>query len=148
MNTQPNSWPSDHGEVSYGPTGGTHRPSYDSTSQSRYAGYANGSQPLNNQDQRYLGSDARDEHNHNNGRVSPSLAEGRNGRSRDMNQALPIRERSRTNGASNGVSKQLATNKTSGGSARLCKKCELPLTGQFVRALGGTYHLDCFLCQV
>ncbi|KAK6540931.1 hypothetical protein TWF694_008315 [Orbilia ellipsospora] len=30
---------------------------------------------------------------------------------------------------------------------RICKKCDLPLTGQFVRALGGTFHLDCFRCR-
>ena len=31
---------------------------------------------------------------------------------------------------------------------RTCKKCNEPLTGQFVRALEGTFHLDCFRCQV
>jgi len=31
---------------------------------------------------------------------------------------------------------------------RRCDKCKLALTGQFVRALGGTYHLDCFTCEV
>lgn len=30
---------------------------------------------------------------------------------------------------------------------RTCKKCGEPLTGQFVRALGGTFHLDCFKCR-
>lgn len=34
------------------------------------------------------------------------------------------------------------------GQLRLCKKCGEPLTGQFVRALGGTFHLDCFRCRV
>ncbi|GJN89320.1 hypothetical protein Rhopal_002300-T1 [Rhodotorula paludigena] len=29
----------------------------------------------------------------------------------------------------------------------VCAKCELPMTGQFVRALGTVYHLDCFRCQ-
>lgn len=38
--------------------------------------------------------------------------------------------------------------KTAGGQARLCKRCGEPLTGQFVRALGGTFHLDCFKCRV
>lgn len=32
--------------------------------------------------------------------------------------------------------------------ARVCKKCGLQLTGQFVRALDGTFHLDCFKCRV
>jgi len=31
---------------------------------------------------------------------------------------------------------------------RICQKCGNALTGQFVRALGGTYHLDCFKCRV
>jgi hypothetical protein len=31
---------------------------------------------------------------------------------------------------------------------RICQKCGQVLTGQFVRALGGTYHLDCFKCKV
>ena len=34
------------------------------------------------------------------------------------------------------------------GQGRTCKKCGEPLTGQFVRALDGTFHLDCFKCQV
>jgi hypothetical protein len=29
-----------------------------------------------------------------------------------------------------------------------CAKCGLLIVGQFVRALGGTYHLECFKCQV
>jgi hypothetical protein len=31
---------------------------------------------------------------------------------------------------------------------RICKKCDESLTGQFVRALGGTFHLECFKCMV
>lgn len=31
---------------------------------------------------------------------------------------------------------------------RICGKCGNSLTGQFVRALGGTYHLECFTCHV
>lgn len=33
-------------------------------------------------------------------------------------------------------------------TAQLCAKCNLPMTGQFVRALGTVFHLDCFRCQV
>ncbi|WFD35793.1 Rho-type GTPase activating protein Rga1 [Malassezia cuniculi] len=29
---------------------------------------------------------------------------------------------------------------------QLCSACGYPMTGQFVRALGGVYHLDCFRC--
>lgn len=34
------------------------------------------------------------------------------------------------------------------GSVRVCHKCGEQLTGQFVRALDGTFHLDCFKCRV
>ncbi|KAK4952169.1 Rho-type GTPase activating protein Rga1 [Elasticomyces elasticus] len=30
---------------------------------------------------------------------------------------------------------------------RVCHKCNKVLSGQFVRALGGTYHLECFTCN-
>lgn len=33
------------------------------------------------------------------------------------------------------------------GKGRICRKCGQQLDGQFVRALGGTYHLECFRCQ-
>lgn len=49
------------------------------------------------------------------------------------------RDRSRTNGRSHNKSP---------GSSRICQKCNEPLTGQFVRALGGTFHLECFKCEV
>jgi hypothetical protein len=38
--------------------------------------------------------------------------------------------------------------RTTSGQIRICKKCGEPLTGQFVRALDGTFHLDCFKCRV
>lgn len=34
------------------------------------------------------------------------------------------------------------------GQTRTCMKCGETLTGQFVRALDGTFHLDCFRCRV
>jgi len=30
---------------------------------------------------------------------------------------------------------------------QICSKCGLPIPGQFVRALGTVFHLDCFKCQ-
>ena len=48
------------------------------------------------------------------------------------------RSRSRTNGSGG--------RRSANGQARTCKKCGENLTGQFVRALGGTFHLDCFKC--
>jgi len=38
--------------------------------------------------------------------------------------------------------------RSASGQVRICEKCGLQLTGQFVRALEGTYHLDCFKCRV
>nr|OQO32000.1 hypothetical protein B0A51_00799 [Rachicladosporium sp. CCFEE 5018] len=35
----------------------------------------------------------------------------------------------------------------SGREQRVCGKCQNHLTGQFVRALGDTYHLECFTCH-
>ncbi|QSZ32649.1 hypothetical protein DSL72_002228 [Monilinia vaccinii-corymbosi] len=62
---------------------------------------------------------------------------GREGPLRDGNRRPSIeRTRSRTR-----------VGRTGSGSVRLCKKCGEPLTGQFVRALGGTFHLDCFRCR-
>ncbi|KAK3934794.1 hypothetical protein QBC46DRAFT_70117 [Diplogelasinospora grovesii] len=37
--------------------------------------------------------------------------------------------------------------RTTSGQVRVCKKCGESLTGQFVRALDGTFHLDCFKCR-
>ncbi|CAJ2501780.1 Uu.00g046330.m01.CDS01 [Anthostomella pinea] len=37
--------------------------------------------------------------------------------------------------------------RTPSGTLRTCAKCGEPLTGQFVRALEGTFHLDCFKCR-
>ena len=50
-------------------------------------------------------------------------------------------DRSRQNGGQ-------GASKSPGASARVCKKCGEPLLGQFVRALGATYHLECYQCQV
>lgn len=74
-----------------------------------------------------------------NGSLSHAVPEGRNGRSREPTEELPIRERSRNNGTPAAKSHN---------GPRLCKKCGMALTGQFVRALGGTFHLDCFRCRV
>lgn len=72
-------------------------------------------------------------------RLSASPAGSANGRERDgnpdghKNSEERNRSRTRRNGS---------------GQLRMCKKCGEPLTGQFVRALGGTFHLDCFRCRV
>jgi len=66
-----------------------------------------------------------------------SPGSGRTGRDRDHGRHGTIADRTRSNGG-----------KSSSGTPRLCRKCDEPLTGQFVRALGGTFHLDCFKCRV
>ena len=59
-------------------------------------------------------------------------SDSRVGRKRSQEKDGKGRSRSRTN-----------SNK----GHRTCKKCGEALTGQFVRALGGTFHLDCFKCR-
>ncbi|KAI9778155.1 MAG: hypothetical protein M1839_008364 [Geoglossum umbratile] len=61
------------------------------------------------------------------------------GKDIDNQRVAGVRERSRTNG--NGGTRNAS------GTPKLCKKCGEPLTGQFVRALGGTFHLECFKCR-
>ncbi|KAE8440695.1 hypothetical protein EG329_006813 [Mollisiaceae sp. DMI_Dod_QoI] len=73
-------------------------------------------------------------------RMAASPSGSASGRERDKDGQPPKtsgeRNRSRTR---NG--------RTASGQLRICKKCGEPLTGQFVRALGGTFHLDCFRCR-
>ncbi|GAA5907653.1 uncharacterized protein JCM6883_001848 [Sporobolomyces salmoneus] len=85
-----------------------------------------------------------------------SSSSSRPGSSASQNNELSDRERGRRRGDS-GASGDSASNSGAGGggtvekkrngSTTTCAKCELPMTGQFVRALGTVYHLDCFRCQ-
>ncbi|KAL8882215.1 MAG: hypothetical protein Q9198_000749 [Flavoplaca austrocitrina] len=70
-----------------------------------------------------------------NGNLSDSSTGGRYGRDKDriFTNNIPIRERSRTNGST--------------GQKRICDKCGDPLLGQFVRAMSGMFHLECFMCR-
>lgn len=90
------------------------------------------------------------------GDVSPD-ADGRVGRKEERDHGEPQdpssqrdqsvhRERSthRDRSHQNGRSRTKSPNNT----PRICKKCGEALTGQFVRALGTTYHLECFKCEV
>lgn len=57
----------------------------------------------------------------------------------DLNNEQQLAERPKAGGRKpSGVAKE----------QRMCGKCGTHLTGQFVRALGGTYHLECFTCHV
>lgn len=97
----------------------------------------NGYQTSDIPQQRFMGSAAGE-----NNSLPPSPVGGRNGREREIDntRSIPFRERSRNDGSTGG--------KTSTGTLRICGKCGEPLTGQFVRALGGTFHLECFKCRV
>ena len=77
-----------------------------------------------------------------NGNPSPLPMNERNSRERERDSPLdiPIRERLRPNGEVGG--------KKTNGTARACTKCGQYLTGQYVRALEGTFHLECFICHV
>lgn len=85
--------------------------------------------------QRHLDNGSGD-HQLSNGSHVDNSHGGRYGREREQDnvQNLPIRERSRTNGSS--------------GGKRICGRCGEPLLGQFVRAMGGMFHLECFMCRV
>ncbi|RMD39697.1 hypothetical protein DV735_g5432, partial [Chaetothyriales sp. CBS 134920] len=65
-------------------------------------------------------------------------SDGRGGRKQSAGSGQGPEEHSRSRNGSRG--------KSPGGSVRTCNKCREPLTGQFVRALQGTFHLDCFKC--
>ncbi|KAI9811421.1 MAG: hypothetical protein M1832_000890 [Thelocarpon impressellum] len=64
---------------------------------------------------------------------------GRPGREVDSMKLAGTRDKSRSNRPGGG--------RSASGTLRTCKKCMEPLTGQFVRALGGTFHLDCYKCR-
>lgn len=66
-----------------------------------------------------------------NGARPVSPIDGRNGRETELSQDVPLRERSRAENA-----------------ARICTKCGETLEAKYVRALKGTFHLECFMCRV
>ena len=125
------------GDGVYGPRGVDERTNFSITQEDAQRA-VNGRRSMDQQRQRFLGLAAREDQI-SNGSLPPSPVDGRGGRDKELSQTLPIRERSRTNGSTNG--------KNSSGTLRICTKCAEPLTGQYVRALGGTFHLDCFKCQ-
>ncbi|EEH43779.2 uncharacterized protein PADG_00068 [Paracoccidioides brasiliensis Pb18] len=71
---------------------------------------------------------------------APNIRTGRGQHSSHNQQGgSGTRDRSLQNGGSG--------SKSPGGTSRTCRRCEEPLQGQFVRALGGTFHLECFQCN-
>lgn len=100
---------------------------------------SNGHENVDRSRQRLAGEGVRDG-SATNGSSSGSVGDGRHGRENTQNLAYRERSRTRTNGGT--------VTKTPSGTLRVCRKCNESLTGQFVRALGGTFHLECFKCQV
>lgn len=70
---------------------------------------------------------------------SPVSQSGGSSREAGMDAPKPSGERNRS---------RTRPGRTPSGNIRVCKKCGEPLMGQFVRALGGTFHLECFKCRV
>lgn len=82
-----------------------------------------------------------------------SLANGQSSTTRPRNGSgdpnAPQEQGERQRQASGDEAKQRKDNKRRpSGQQRICGKCQRQLTGQFVRALGDTYHLECFTCHV
>jgi len=76
------------------------------------------------------------------------LQRSRTGESNGQRDVSPMRDRDGSD-----MDQLQAAPRKSGGSrrpsgSRMCGKCGEGLTGQFVRALGDTYHLECFTCHV
>ncbi|GAA6027221.1 hypothetical protein JCM8097_002498 [Rhodosporidiobolus ruineniae] len=80
----------------------------------------------------------------NSGDSNPSSSSGGGGAGGGSRNVSRERERSERGERKE---KSTAAGGSGGGSGALCAKCELPMTGQFVRALGTVYHLDCFRCM-
>ena len=149
MSSQPEGRPSvDRWEGPYASSGGPRQQNYNSHATSQYPPEANGRGSSDAQRQRFIGSGP-GSNPVGNGQMPPPSVDSRNGRPRDMTQNLPIRDLSRSNSTPGDVPAGTPPAAPVTKSAkRLCKKCGEPLTGQFVRALGGTFHLECFLCRV
>lgn len=139
----------DRGEGRFASRGGHRQQNYNTSPPSQYAPQSNGYGASDVQRQRHLGPAAAQDPNTNGYMQSPP-SDHRNGRPRDTTQNLPIRERSRNDRTSGAMPAGPPAGPTTANksSTRICKKCGESLTGQFVRALGGTFHLDCFLCRV
>ena len=74
---------------------------------------------------------------------SPALSMGDRDRDGDSRRGA---ERNQSRPPNNGGG--IGVGRNGSGMMRTCKKCGEQLTGQFVRALGGTFHLHCFKCRV
>lgn len=84
--------------------------------------------------------------------ASSSRPSSRNGGSSpyfDENPRSPVSSTAASvNTSSSAISQGSGSSATTAMSAQPCSACGLPMSGQFVRALGSVYHLDCFRCRV
>ena len=137
----------DRGEGPYGIRGGQRQQNYHNNATSQYPPQANGYGSSDAQRQRIAGYGPGSDRSAN-GHMQTPLSDSRDGRPRDMSQNLPTRERSRNDSTPGDVPSGAPAPSAAKSTKRICKKCGESLTGQFVRALGGTFHLECFLCRV
>lgn len=149
MSPQSEGGPSvDRGEGLYGQRGGPRHQNYNTNTPSQYPPQVNGYGVPEMQRQRHPGPGPAQDSNAN-GYMQPPPTDPSSGRSRDMDLNLPIRERSRNNRPpGDAPATTPAAAPASKSTTRICNKCSESLTGPFVRALGGTFHLECFLCRV
>ncbi|KAK1690740.1 RhoGAP domain-containing protein [Colletotrichum godetiae] len=83
----------------------------------------------------------------NGGRKTPERNYRSQQPSRSPGPRTPGRESDSRRSGERNRSKGRGGGRSASGQQRTCKKCGEPLTGQFVRALDGTFHLDCFKCR-
>ena len=74
--------------------------------------------------------------------IARDMGELQAGQAQGSGKDSPAEPRSRSRQRGKGMGK------SSSGQIRICKMCGETLEGQFVRALGGTFHLGCFKCRV
>ena len=101
--------------------------------------------------QTYYDDEQSAQHHHSpaaNGQTDPSARAHEHGNATSL--APQDRSRPSVEATSEGGSKERSKSngRRPSGQQRTCGKCQRNLTGQFVRALGDTYHLECFTCHV
>ena len=79
----------------------------------------------------------------------PSSSNGVSSLFSDESPRSPVSSASTSvNTSSSTISQGSSSSASTATSAQPCSACGLPMSGQFVRALGSVYHLDCFRCRV
>ena len=79
----------------------------------------------------------------------PSSSHGGSSPYPEENSRSPVLTASTlVNTSSSALSHGSSSSASTATSMQPCSACGLPMSGQFVRALGSVYHLDCFRCRV